>query len=44
MLIAQFVDEMCRRGAVPYFWMGGYRCGGGNYNEVIHPFFLERGY
>ena len=44
MLTAQFVDEMCRRGAVPYFWMGGYRCGGGDYNEIMRPFFLERGY
>ncbi|MEE3194007.1 MAG: hypothetical protein VX289_05740 [Candidatus Poribacteria bacterium] len=44
MLIAQFVDEMCRCGAVPYFWMGGYWCGGGYYNDVMRPFFLERGY
>ena len=27
MLTAQFVDEMCRRGAVLYFWMGYYRVG-----------------
>ena len=44
MLCAQFTDEMCRRGAVPYFWMGAYRIGGMGYNEVIRPRCLERGY
>ena len=44
MLTAQFVDEMCRRGAVPYFLMGGYRVGGGDYNKVMLPYCLERGY
>ena len=43
MLTAQFVDEMCRRGAVPYFWMGFFR-GGLEYNNVMRPFCLERGY
>ena len=43
MLTAQFVDEMCRRGAVPYFFMGAYR-DGSDYNSVIRPFCLERGY
>ena len=42
-LTAQFVDEMCRRGAVPYFLMGGYRFGG-DYNSIMRPFCLERGY
>ena len=42
-LTAQFVDEMCRRGAVPYFLMGGYRFGG-EYNSLMRPFCLERGY
>ncbi|MBI4552458.1 MAG: hypothetical protein HY710_09355 [Candidatus Latescibacteria bacterium] len=44
MLTAQFVDEMCRRGAVPYFWMGFYRLGGREYSDIMRPFFLERGY
>lgn len=44
MLLAQFVDEMCRRGAVPYFYMGGYRVGGSDYNRVIGPYMMERGY
>lgn len=43
MLTAQFVDEMCRRGAVPYFLMGAYRDGSA-YNSVMRPFCLERGY
>ena len=43
MLTAQFVDEMCRRGAVPYFFMGAYR-DGSDYNSVMRPFCLERGY
>ena len=43
-LIAQFVDEMCRRGAVPYFLMGVYRQLGRAYNEVMRPFCQARGY
>lgn len=44
MVTAQFVDEMCRRGAVPYFWMGAYRIGGMDYITMIDSFFRERGY
>ena len=44
LLTAEFVDEMCRRGAVPYFWMGVYRVGGTEYNSVMDGFFRERGY
>jgi uncharacterized phosphosugar-binding protein len=44
MLTAQFVDEMCRRGAVPYFWMGGYRMLGSAYNETGQAFMKERGF
>ena len=43
-LTAQFVDEMCRRGAVPYFYMGYYRLLGHDYNNVMRPFFEARGY
>lgn len=43
-LQAQFVDEMCRRGAVPYFYMGGYRIGGGAFNEMMRPLAVARGY
>ena len=41
---AQFIDEMCRRGAVPYFWMGVYRPLGFDYIDMVRPFFKERGY
>ena len=41
---AQFVDEMVRRGWVPWFWMGGFRVGGGEYNNANRPFFLEQGF
>lgn len=44
MFSAQFSDEMCRRGAVPYFYMGGYRTVGGTYNELTRKFFNERGF
>ena len=44
MLTAQFVDEMCRRGAVPYFWMGAYMKEGSAYNGVMGSFFRDRGY
>ena len=44
LLTAQFVDEMCRRGAVPYFYMGAYRKGGSEYNALVEDFFRERGY
>lgn len=44
MLTAQFVDEMCRRGAAPYFWMGVYRQHGDDYNSLMGHFFSERGY
>lgn len=41
---AQFVDEMVRRGWVPWFWMGGYRVGGNAYNNANRPFFMEQGF
>jgi uncharacterized phosphosugar-binding protein len=44
LLTAQFVDEMCRRGAVPYFWMGLYLTGGSEYNALVEDFFQDRGY
>lgn len=44
LITAQFVDEMCRRGAVPYFWQGGYWQGGMDYNGMMGGFFRERGY
>ena len=44
MLLAQMTDEMCRRGAVPYFYMGLYRAGGREYNATFKRHFDARGY
>ena len=44
MLLAQMTDEMCRRGAVPYFFMGLYRTGGREYNTLLRHHFEARGY
>ena len=41
---AQFVDEMVRRGWIPWFWIGGYTVGGGDYNKAVRPFFMKQGY
>ncbi len=41
---AQFVDEMVRRGWVPWFWMGYYRVDGPKYCEAVKPFFTEQGF
>jgi len=41
---AQFVDEMVRRGWVPYFAIGGYTAGGSDYNKAMRPFFQSRGF
>ena len=43
-LIAQVVDEMCARGAVPYAALGVYRTQGRAYNEAMAGFFEARGY
>ena len=43
-LAAEFVDEMCRRGEVPCFIMGGYRTGHPEYNGPMQARFDERGY
>ncbi|MBM3265063.1 MAG: hypothetical protein FJY97_16795 [candidate division Zixibacteria bacterium] len=44
MVAGQFIDEMCRRGAVPCFYMGYYRTLGKPYNEVMGFLFDRRGY
>ncbi len=41
---AQFIDEMVRRGWVPYFYLGYYVIGGRNYTEAMRPFFMRRGF
>ena len=44
MICAQWVDEMVRRGSVPYFWMGNYQEGGHEYNDAMQPFFERQGF
>jgi|SaaInl7_200m_RNA_FD_contig_61_350741_length_1587_multi_11_in_0_out_0_1 hypothetical protein len=44
MLCAQWTDEMCRRGAVPWYWMGFFQVGGAEYDRGIRPFFQIQGY
>lgn len=44
MLLAQMTDELCRRGAVPYFSMDLYRLGGREYNTVMKRHVEARGY
>jgi uncharacterized phosphosugar-binding protein len=41
---AQFVDEMVRRGWIPWFWMGGYTVGGTEYNNAMERFFQKQGF
>jgi uncharacterized phosphosugar-binding protein len=43
MICAQWADEMCRRGEVPFFLMGNYR-GGTVFNRMIDPDAKRRGY
>jgi len=44
MLTAQWADHMARRGEMPYFWQGYHENGGKEYDDMVHPYFLERGY
>ena len=44
MIVAQWADEMVRRGSVPYFLMGVYRKGGRAYNAAMRPFFELQGF
>jgi len=41
---AQLVDEMVRRGFVPWFWMGFFQAGGQEYDDAVKPFFLRQGF
>jgi len=41
---AQFIDEMVRRGWVPWFWIGFYTVGGREYDNAIRPFFFRQGF
>jgi len=44
MLTAQWTDHMARRGAMPYYWQGYHEFEGDVYDNLVHPFFLKRGY
>ena len=44
MISAQWVDEMVRRGSVPFFWMGFFQAGGTEYDKGIRPFFEKQGF
>ena len=44
MLCAQWVDEMVRRGSVPYFFQGGYQQGGSEYNAAMKIHFERQGF
>jgi len=41
---AQFIDEMVRRGFIPWFWLGWYQNGGREYDEAVRPFFIKQGF
>jgi len=41
---AQFIDEMVRRGWIPWFWLGYYQIGGREYDEAVRPFFFKQGF
>ena len=44
MLCAQWVDEMVRRGSVPYFFMGAYQQGGSEYNAAMKLLYDRQGF
>ena len=44
LIVAQWTDEMARRGAFPYFWKGFFMKGGREYNDGIRPLFEKRGW
>jgi len=41
---AQFIDEMVRRGWIPWFWLGYYQVGGKEYDLAVKPFFMKQGF
>jgi hypothetical protein len=43
MICAQWADEMCRCGSVPYFLLGNYRKGR-IFNPILAPLAEKRGY
>lgn len=41
---AQFIDEMVRRGWIPWFWLGFYQTGGREYDNAVKLFFQRQGF
>ncbi len=41
---AQFVDEMVRRGWIPWFWINGHAVGASEYNSAVRLFFQRQGF
>ncbi len=41
---AQFIDEMVRRGWIPWFYINGHIIGASEYNTAMKPFFQRQGY
>jgi hypothetical protein len=41
---AQFIDEMVRRGWIPWFYLGYYQVGGREYDVAIKQFFDKQGF
>ena len=44
MIVAQWCDEMVRRGSVPFFLMGVYQHGGSEYNDAMTIAFERQGF
>ena len=44
LMVAQWTDEMARRGEFPYFWKGFFMKNGREYNNKIRPYFEVRGW
>ena len=44
MIVAQWADEMIRRGSLPYFLMGVFQTNGSEYNNLMRPFFEQQGF
>jgi uncharacterized phosphosugar-binding protein len=41
---AQMIDEMVRRGWIPWFWMGFYTVGGEEYDKAVKIYFQRQGF
>jgi len=41
---AQFIDEMVRRGRIPWFYLGYHQIGGAEYDTAIRQFFEKQGF